>query len=98
MPRAPDQIPENIDFAAQELLEAPADEHPAMLEGIAKALTRWLLQDEPGLGSLERFRSAHHGFVKRLGSGEGFSGTRRRNDLPSGQDSSAALNRAIRDV
>jgi hypothetical protein len=40
MPRSPDQIPDNIAFAAQELLEAPPDERPAMLEGIAKALTR----------------------------------------------------------
>jgi hypothetical protein len=43
VPRRPDQIPDNIDFAAQELLEAPADQWPAMLENIAKALTRRLL-------------------------------------------------------
>ncbi len=53
MPKAPDKIPENIDFAAQELLEAPADQRPAMLENIAKALTRRLLKDEPGIGARE---------------------------------------------
>ena len=53
MPRRPDQIPDNIDFAAQELLEAPADQRPAMLENIAKALTRRLLQDNPGIGIQE---------------------------------------------
>ena len=31
-----DQLRENIEFAAQELLEVPADERPAMLEGTAK--------------------------------------------------------------
>jgi hypothetical protein len=44
MPATPDQIPEKIDFAAQELLEAPVDQRPAMLEDIAKALTGRLLQ------------------------------------------------------
>ena len=44
--RTPDQIQENIDFAAQELLETPDDQRPAMLEGIAKALTRRLLKDK----------------------------------------------------
>jgi hypothetical protein len=53
MPRAADKIPENIDFAAQELLEAPVDERPAMLENIAKALTKRLLKDEPGIGPRE---------------------------------------------
>ncbi len=48
--RAPDQIPENIDFAAEKLLEVPAADRPAMLEGIAKALTRRLLQDNPRIG------------------------------------------------
>jgi hypothetical protein len=38
MPTVPVKIPDNIDFAAQELLEAPADHRPAMLENIAKAL------------------------------------------------------------
>jgi transcriptional regulator with XRE-family HTH domain len=41
---------DNIEFAAKELLEAPGDQRPAMLEGIAKALTRRLLQDNPGIG------------------------------------------------
>ena len=50
MSRHLDQIAENIDFAAQELLEAPYDQRPAMLESIAKALTRRLLQDNPGIG------------------------------------------------
>jgi hypothetical protein len=49
MPRYPDTIPQDIDFAAQELLEAPVDQRPAMLEYIAKALTRRLLQDNPGI-------------------------------------------------
>jgi hypothetical protein len=53
LPRPADKIPENIDFAAQELLEAPADQRPAMLENIAKALTRRLLKDEPGVGARE---------------------------------------------
>ena len=39
MPRSPDKIPENIEFAAQELLDAPAADQSAMLvENIAKAL------------------------------------------------------------
>jgi hypothetical protein len=50
MAAAPDKISDNIEFAAQELIEAPADQRPAMLEGIAKALTRRLLQDKPGIG------------------------------------------------
>ena len=53
MPRAADKIPENIDFAAQKLLEAPEAGRPAMLENIAKALTRRLLQDEQGTGARE---------------------------------------------
>jgi hypothetical protein len=48
MSRPPDTIPKNIDFAAQELLDAPADQEPAMPENIAKALTRRLLKGEPG--------------------------------------------------
>lgn len=48
-----DQLRENIEFAAQELLEVPADERPAMLEGTAKTLTRRLLQDNPGIGIRE---------------------------------------------
>jgi hypothetical protein len=53
MPTAPDSITENIDFAAQELLRAPAEQRPAMLEGIAQALTRRLLQANPGIGIRE---------------------------------------------
>jgi hypothetical protein len=50
---APDKMPENIEFAAKELLEAPSDQRPALLEGIAKALTRRLLQDNPGINIRE---------------------------------------------
>ena len=50
MPRSPDKIPENIEFAAQELLDALAADRSAMLENIAKAWTRRLLQDNPGIG------------------------------------------------
>ena len=53
MPTAPDKILDNIEFAAQDLLEAPADDRTAMLEGIAKALTRRLLHDNPGIGIRE---------------------------------------------
>jgi hypothetical protein len=53
MPRSPDKILENIEFAAQELLDAPAADRSAMLEKIAKALTRRLLQDNPGIGIRE---------------------------------------------
>jgi hypothetical protein len=53
MPRSPDKIPENIEFAAQALLDAPAADRSAMLEKIAKALTRRLLQDNPGIGIRE---------------------------------------------
>jgi hypothetical protein len=53
MPTAPDQIPRNIEFAAKELLEASSDQRPAMLEGVAKALTRRLLQDHAGIGIRE---------------------------------------------
>jgi hypothetical protein len=51
MPAAPDNIPDNIEFAAQELLEAPAGQRQAILQGIAKALTR--LQGNPGMGIRE---------------------------------------------
>ena len=47
MRRAADRIPENIEFVAAELLAAPAGQRPAMLEQIAKALTRRLLQEQP---------------------------------------------------
>jgi hypothetical protein len=53
MGNSPDKIPENVAFAAQELLEAPEADRPATLENIAKALTRRLLKDEPGLGARE---------------------------------------------
>jgi hypothetical protein len=53
MRRAADRIPENIEFVAAELLAAPADQRPAMLEQIAKALTRRLLQEQPGIGGRE---------------------------------------------
>jgi hypothetical protein len=60
MTKAPEKIPENIDFTAQDLLEGPADQGPAMLEGIAKALTGRLLQDNPGIGARE-ISEARHG-------------------------------------
>ncbi len=53
MPAAPDKIPENIDFAVQELLETPAADRSALLENIAKALTKRLLRDNPGIGARE---------------------------------------------
>jgi hypothetical protein len=53
MALAPDKIPENIEFVVEELLEAPADQRPAMLEEIAKALTRRLLKNNPGIGARE---------------------------------------------
>jgi hypothetical protein len=51
MPIAPDKIPENIEFVVRELLEAPPDERPAMLEQIAISLTRRVLRDNPGIGA-----------------------------------------------
>ena len=53
MALAPDKIPENIEFVVEELLEAPADQRPAMLEEIPKALTRRLLKNNPGIGARE---------------------------------------------
>jgi hypothetical protein len=53
MPRSPDHIPENIHHVAQELLDALPDQRPAMLEEIARALTRRLLKDNPGIGARE---------------------------------------------
>ena len=53
MPAAPDKILENVDFVVKELLEAPADERLVLLENVAKALTRRLLNDEPGIGARE---------------------------------------------
>src|SRR5262245_38004525 len=60
---SPDKIPENIDFAARELLEPPAYQRSAKLENIAKALTRRLLQDQPGIGAREVSERA---FVKAI--------------------------------
>jgi hypothetical protein len=53
MPNLPDKIPENIEFVVRELLEAPADQRPAMLEQIAISLTRRLLRDNPSIGAIE---------------------------------------------
>ena len=53
MPIAPDKIPENIEFVVRELLEAPPDQRPAMLEQIASSLTRRVLRDNPGIGASE---------------------------------------------
>jgi hypothetical protein len=53
MPKAPVNVLENVDYPTQELLEAPVDQRPVMLEGIAKALTRRLLKDNPGIGARE---------------------------------------------
>jgi hypothetical protein len=47
------EISDSVEFVAQELLETPADQRPAMLESIAKSLTRWLLRDNPGVGLYE---------------------------------------------
>ena len=71
MPRAADKIPENIDFAAQELLEAPAADRPALLDGIAKALTRRLLKDNPGIAAREVSERVT-AFVKARGSSADF--------------------------
>ena len=38
---------------SKELLDAPSDQRPAMLQGIANALPRRLLQDNPGIGIRE---------------------------------------------
>jgi hypothetical protein len=40
------EVPNNIDFGAQELLEAPEGDRPACSKNIAEALTRRLLKDE----------------------------------------------------
>jgi hypothetical protein len=50
MRRNADKIPGNIEFVASELLAAPADQRPAMLERIAKALTSRLLAENPHIG------------------------------------------------
>jgi hypothetical protein len=53
MPILLDKIPENIEFVVRELLEAPADQRPAMLEQIAISLTHRLLKDNPSIGAKE---------------------------------------------
>ena len=53
MPILADKIPENIEFVVREILEAPPDERPAMLEQIAISLTRRVLRDNPGIGAIE---------------------------------------------
>jgi hypothetical protein len=64
MTKAPDMIPENIDFAARELLEAPEADRPAMLEGIAKGADQAFAAGQSGhrssgdLGSASRFVKA----------------------------------------
>ena len=50
MRRDADEIPENVEFVAAELRDASADQRPAMLEQIAKALTSRLLQENPSIG------------------------------------------------
>ena len=70
--KAPDEIPDNIEFTAQELLEAPVDQRAAMLKSIAKSLTRRLLRDNPGIG----IRDVSGRVANFLGYG-----LRRRSDL-----------------
>jgi hypothetical protein len=53
MPKSPDQIPENIDFAAEELTAADPELREAMLEEIAKSLTRNMLRENPRFGVRE---------------------------------------------
>jgi hypothetical protein len=53
MPMVPDNIRENIEFVVRELLEAPVDQRPAMLEQIAISLTRRLLRYNPNIGATE---------------------------------------------
>jgi len=53
MPNPPDKIPENIDFAAEELADADPELREAMLEQIAKSLTRKLLRENHRLGLRE---------------------------------------------
>ena len=48
MPLALDKLSDNIDSAVKELLGASEADRPAMLENVAKALTRRLLKD-PGI-------------------------------------------------
>jgi hypothetical protein len=49
----------------EELLEARNDQRPAMLESIAKALTRRLLQDKPGIG-IHEVSGRVAGFIKAV--------------------------------
>lgn len=70
--KAPDEIPDNIEFTTQELLEAPVDQRAAMLKSIAKSLTRRLLRDNPGIG----IRDVSGRVANFLGYG-----LRRRSDL-----------------
>lgn len=53
MRRDAHKIAENIEFVVAELLAAPADRRPAMLEQIAKALTSRLLVENAGIGIRE---------------------------------------------
>ena len=53
MARSPDQYLDNVDFAAQEIADAPEEERALMLDHIAKALTRRLLQDLKGIRARE---------------------------------------------
>jgi hypothetical protein len=50
MPKSPDEIPENIDFAAEELAEADSESRERMLAQMAKSLTAKLLRDNRRLG------------------------------------------------
>ena len=43
MARSPDQYLDNVDFAAQEIADAPEEERALMLDHIAKALTLSLI-------------------------------------------------------
>jgi hypothetical protein len=44
------ELSESVEFTVQELLEVPMNQRLAMLERTARSLTRWLLQDNPGVG------------------------------------------------
>jgi hypothetical protein len=50
---SPDQVPENVDFAAREIADAPIERRLLMLEGIAMALTRRIMQDHSRIGARE---------------------------------------------
>jgi len=74
MARSPDQHLDNVDFAAQEIADAPEEERALMLDYIAKALTSRLLQDLKGIGAREisarvtRFLDAVRQRVKEIDS------------------------------